>query len=84
MGPPGETVTPIRIADMPTLLDLTVAAPPPPGDRTILTWNNTRGDVDGVVPRGATGAETSMSDSAAGSPVVRPEPAVRNDNASTR
>lgn len=56
MGPPGETVPPIRIADMPTLIDLTVAAPPPPGDRAILTRTNTRGDVDVVVPRGATGA----------------------------
>ncbi len=57
---------------------LSPAAPPPPDDRAIFNRNNTGGDVNVVVPRGATGAETYTSDSAAGGNVARPELAVPN------
>jgi hypothetical protein len=53
-------------------------APPPPGGFAIINRNNTGGDVNIVIPRGATGAETFTSDSAAGGNASRPELAVPN------
>lgn len=53
-------------------------APPPPGGFAIVNRNNTGGDVNIIIPRGATGADTYMSDSAAGGNAARPELAVPN------
>ncbi len=54
------------------------APPPPPGGFAIINRNNTGGDVSVTIPRGATGAETYTSNSAAGGNAGRPELAVPN------
>lgn len=51
---------------------------PAPGEFVIVNRNNTGGDVNVIIPRGATGAETFMSDSAAAGNAGRPELAVPN------
>lgn len=51
---------------------------PAPGEFVIVNRNNTGGDVNVIIPRGATGAETFMSDSAAAGNAARPELAVPN------
>jgi hypothetical protein len=53
-------------------------APPPPGGFAIVNRNNTGGDLNIIVPHGATGADTYMSNSAAGGNAARPELAVPN------
>jgi hypothetical protein len=53
-------------------------APPPPGGFAIINRNNTGADVNVIIPRGATGADTYMSNSAAGGNASRPELAVPN------
>lgn len=53
-------------------------APPPPGGFAIINRNNTGGDINVTIPRGATGAETFTSNSAAGGNAGRPELAVPN------
>ncbi|MCJ2014563.1 hypothetical protein [Methylobacterium sp. J-076] len=51
---------------------------PPPGGFAIYSRNNTGGDLNVTIPRGATGAETYTSNSAAGGNAGRPELAVPN------
>lgn len=53
-------------------------APPPPGGFAIVNRNNTGGELNIIIPRGATGAETYMSNSAAGGNAARPELSVPN------
>ncbi|MDQ0441409.1 hypothetical protein [Methylobacterium persicinum] len=53
----------------------------PPGGFAIISRNNTGGDVSVTIPRGATGAETFTSNSAAGGNAGRPELAVPNGSA---
>lgn len=53
----------------------------PPGSFAIINRNNTGGDVSVTIPRGATGAETYTSNSAAGGNAARPELAVPNGSA---
>ena len=53
-------------------------APPAPGGFAIIDRNNTGGAVNVTIPRGATGAETYTSNSAAGGNAGRPELAVPN------
>lgn len=69
---------------LPAVPGVAAAQPLPPGVAVpsggfaIYNRNNTGGDLNVTIPRGATGAETFTSDSAAGGNAGRPELAVPN------